>query len=163
MGAKSLVPSGAECAGVPAVSLNTLAIGAPVARPYNEIMDAEGGQPTVQHIAERSGLVAAMHRIRLCNLPLDEANKALLAEPLRRLGALLIDLPHHHNETGVNVQPEFNHPGASARVCLNVLIRTHDADSLAPRAPLVRPMSYWMSAVVHPRTADVHKTGAVLV
>jgi hypothetical protein len=41
----------------------------------------------------------------------------------------------------VNVQPEFNDPSASARVCLCRLISSHDADSLAPRGPLVCPMS----------------------
>ncbi|MGA2690978.1 MAG: hypothetical protein ABSF76_01320 [Opitutaceae bacterium] len=39
-----------------------------------------------------------------------------MAEPLRWLGSLLIDLPYYHNETGVNVQPEFYYPSASARL-----------------------------------------------
>src|ERR1019366_2302697 len=65
----------------------------------------------------------------------------LLAEPLRRLRGLLIDLPDPNNETGMNIQPELNYPGAGARVCLCLLIDSHDADSLAPCAPLVCPMS----------------------
>jgi hypothetical protein len=57
-----------------------------------------------------------MHGIGLRQLAMHEANKPLLAEPLRWLGSLLIDLPYYHNETGVNVQPEFYYPSASARL-----------------------------------------------
>ena len=46
--------------------------------------------------------------IGLGQLTADEGDKSLLAEPLRRLGGLLIDLPHHPNETGMNIQPELN-------------------------------------------------------
>jgi hypothetical protein len=63
----------------------------------------------------------------------------------------------------MNIQPELNYPGAGARVCLCRLIDSHDADSLAPCAPLVRPMSYWVSAVAHARRSDVQKTGELLV
>jgi hypothetical protein len=44
-----------------------------------------------------------MHCISLSQLTINEPNECLLTEPLRGLGSLLIDLPHHHNETGVNV------------------------------------------------------------
>src|SRR5580658_2506110 len=95
----------------------------------------------MEHIAERPRLVAAVDRLGRRQLPAHEADERLLAEPLRRLGSLLIHLPHHDNKTGMNIQPELNYPGASARLCIPALISGHSADSLAPRASLVRPMS----------------------
>jgi hypothetical protein len=34
---------------------------------------------------------------------------------------LRIDLSHHHNRAGVNVQPELDYPGASAGHCLDII------------------------------------------
>jgi len=47
-----------------------------------------------------------MNCFRLCQLAVDEANESLFIEPLRRLRSLLVDLPHHHNETGMYIQRE---------------------------------------------------------
>ena len=94
----------------------------------------------MQNLPEWSSLVATVHAVGLGQLAVNEADKRLLAEPLRRLGSLLIHLANHNNETGMNIQPDLNYPGAGARVCLCRLIDSHDADSLAPCAPLVRPI-----------------------
>jgi hypothetical protein len=80
-----------------------------------------------------------MNGIRLGQLAPDENNESVRIKPLSRLRRLLIHLTDNYNETGMNIQSELYYPGASARVCLCYLISTHNADSLAPRAPLVRP------------------------
>ena len=153
----------AEGAGIPGIGLYPFPVGAPVPRPYDQVMHAERRQPAMEDVAKRSGLVAAVHRLSGGQLSVHKADKSLLTEPLGRLGGLSIHLPHYHNETGMYIQPELNYPSASARHCIRVLIRGHSADSLAPRAPLVRPMSYWVSAVAHTRRSDVKETGELLV
>ena len=99
-----------------------------------------------------------MNSDSLFQLTVNKANETILGKPLRRLGRLPIHLPHHHNETGVNVQPEFNDPRASARVCLCRLIDGHDADSLAPRAQLVCPIiltpQWWAHRDSNPEPKD---------
>ena len=62
------VQAGAERPGIAAVGLDPLAVGAPVARAHNQIMHSHGEQPTVQHVAERTGLVAAVNAIGLGQL-----------------------------------------------------------------------------------------------
>lgn len=100
-----------------------------------------GRELSVQHVAERPGFVATVHRVRPAHLPARKRQELFRTEVLRRLGNLRVALPHHHNRAGVNVQPELDYSGASARLCLCIMIGCHCADSLALRAPLVRPMS----------------------
>jgi hypothetical protein len=92
----------------------------------------------MQYVSEGAGLVAAVNALSLSQLTVNKRYESVLAEPLWRLRGLLIHLADHNNETGMNIQPELNYPGAGARVCLCRLIDSHDADSLAPCAPLVR-------------------------
>ena len=49
-----------------------------------------------------------------------ERRKLRRRESLRRLWHLRVDLPHHHNRAGVNVQPELDYSGASAGHCLDI-------------------------------------------
>ncbi len=92
----------------PGVGLYPLPVRAPVTRSHESSYAPKRCQPTVEHVTKRPRFVTAVDRLGCGQLSVHKADESLLKlNPLRRLGGLPIHLPHHHNETGVNVQPEF--------------------------------------------------------
>ena len=109
-----------ERRGVAPVGLHAFSVSAPVSWPDDEVMHPKLGQLAMQHIAEWARFITSMHHRRGHRLAPGERRKLLRRESLRRLWHLRVDLPHHHNRAGVNVQPELDYSGASAGHCLDI-------------------------------------------
>jgi hypothetical protein len=78
----------------------------PALRTHHQIVHPEGFELPVQTLTERPRFVATPHRFGLLLLPLHPVQQRRPAELLPRLRHRAIDLPHHRDRVGVDIETQ---------------------------------------------------------